>query len=116
MLRKIVRFIVFVPLAIVIVLFALANRQVVTVSLDPFGGDPPSFSLTAPLFIVLLLCALAGIIIGGVAAWIRQSKWRRAAREFQAEARSLAAELRARNEQRGTAALPFDASRAPPAA
>ncbi len=116
MIGKIVKLVVLLPVAAVIVLFAIANRQVVTVSLDPFGGGEPGFSLTAPLFIVVLLCILAGVIIGGAAAWMRQSKWRRAARRCQGEARALAAELRALQERRGAAPVlpPFDAARMPP--
>jgi hypothetical protein len=33
------------------------------------------------------------VLVGGVAAWLRQSKWRRAARLAEAEARELRAEL-----------------------
>ena len=38
MLRKIVTAIIVVPLAAVIVAFAVANRQTVTVSFDPFSS------------------------------------------------------------------------------
>lgn len=116
MIGKIVKWIVLLPAAAVIVVFAIANRQVVTVSLDPFGDGEPGFSLTAPLFVVVLLCILTGVIIGGAAAWMRQSKWRRAARRYQGEARALAAELHAEQERRGAAPAlpPFDAARSPP--
>lgn len=115
MIGKIVKWIVLLPIAILVILFAVANRQVVTVSLDPFGEAQPGLSLTAPLFIVVLLCLLAGVVVGGAAAWMRQSKWRRAARRYEGEARALAGELRAFQERRGAPPLPpFDAARTPP--
>ena len=37
-LRKIVTVLVLVPLAIALIVFAVANREIVTVSLDPFDA------------------------------------------------------------------------------
>ena len=45
-LRKIVAAVILVPLAIVIIAFAVANRQIVTVSLDPFSSERPAASVT----------------------------------------------------------------------
>ena len=42
MIRKIVRALVLIPLAIVIISFAVANRQTVTVSFDPFDQADPA--------------------------------------------------------------------------
>ena len=95
MLRKVVTTFVVVPLGLVLVIFAVANRHAVTVSLDPFGSDAPALSATVPLFIVILLCLLIGVIVGGVAAWINQGRWRRAARRLDAEARALRIEREA---------------------
>ena len=50
---------------------------------------------------------IAGVIVGGVAAWLRQSKWRRRARRAAAELKAARAEietLRRRLEARGRAA------------
>jgi uncharacterized integral membrane protein len=92
MIRSIVAALVLIPLAIVIVLLALANRQAVTLSLDPLLSETSSLAITQPLFVLLLAALLAGVIIGGGAAWLRQGKWRHAARRAQAEARALRAE------------------------
>jgi uncharacterized integral membrane protein len=91
--RKIVTALILVPIAIAFVAFAVANRQTVVVSFDPFDQAHPAFSLALPLFELLLAVAIGGVVIGGVAAWTRQSKWRRAARLAQAQARELSAEL-----------------------
>jgi uncharacterized integral membrane protein len=84
-LRKIVAAVILIPLAIVIVAFAVANRQNVTVSLDPFNPDVPAASVTQPLFVVIVAVLILGVIIGGIAAWLRQSKWRRTARRLERE-------------------------------
>jgi len=83
---------VLVPLAIVVVVLSVANRASVTFSLDPFGGDPPALSVTAPFFVFLFATLFLGILVGGVAAWIRQGRWRSLARAERAEL------LRARQE------------------
>jgi uncharacterized integral membrane protein len=93
MLRKLVTALILVPLAIVLVAFAVANRQTVVVSFDPFDQAHPAFTLAVPLFALTLALVIGGVIIGGVAAWLRQSRWRRTARLAQGQARELGAEL-----------------------
>ena len=104
MLRKIIRALILVPLALVIVAFAVANRQVVVVSFDPFDAVDPAYSLAMPLFVLIIAMAILGVIIGGVAAWLRQNKWRRAARNAEAQARRLQMELDAASGRYGVPA------------
>ncbi len=92
-LRKVVAAVILIPLAIVIIAFAVANRQAVTVSLDPFNPDVPAASMTKPLFVVLIAVLILGVIVGGIAAWIRQTKWRRTARRLEREVADLRAEI-----------------------
>ena len=91
--RKAVIALILAPLTAAAVAFAVANRQTIVVSFDPFDRAHPAFAVTLPLFALLLAVVVAGVVIGGVAAWVRQSKWRRAARLAQAQARELNAEL-----------------------
>jgi uncharacterized membrane protein YciS (DUF1049 family) len=93
MIRKILAAIVLVPLAIVIIGLAVANRQIVSISFDPFNAAAPAFALKAPLFVLVFILVTAGVIIGGCAAWLKQAKWRRAARALDAELRQAQAEL-----------------------
>ena len=93
MLRKIVTAIIVVPLAAVIIAFAVANRHAVTVSFDPFSSTNPAYVATLPLFVIILAVLILGVLIGGIAAWIRQSKWRRTARRLDADVRALHDEL-----------------------
>ena len=89
MLHKLFMTFVVVPLGVLFVIFAVANRHAVTVSLDPFGSDAPALSATMPLFMLVLLLVGLGVVIGSVATWSNQRKWRRAARQLQAETQSL---------------------------
>jgi uncharacterized integral membrane protein len=80
MIRKIVTALILVPLAIVFVALAVANRQPVLVSFDPFDQLNPAFARALPLYALMLILVIAGVVVGGIAAWVRQAKWRRAAR------------------------------------
>jgi uncharacterized integral membrane protein len=93
MVRKIVTTAIVVPLAAIIIAFAVANRQAVTVSFDPFSSANPAYAATLPLFILIFVLVILGVIVGGVAAWLRQSKWRRTARKLDADVRALHQEL-----------------------
>ena len=103
MLRKIVAAVLLIPLALLIVLFAVANRAPVIVSLDPFGDPSPLVSVLLPLFLLLLVVLILGVVIGGVAAWVRQSRWRRRARRLAAELKAARAENATLRRQRETA-------------
>jgi uncharacterized integral membrane protein len=101
MFRKIVTIIIVVPLAVIIIAFAVANRQTVTVSFDPFSMTTPAYAASLPLFVLIFVLVILGVIIGGMAAWLRQGKWRRLARRLDADVRALHGELEAmRHHQR----------------
>ncbi|MEA2832503.1 MAG: hypothetical protein QOG66_705 [Methylobacteriaceae bacterium] len=85
--RMLFRLFIIVPIAIVLLMFAFANRHLVTVSFDPFAGnDVAGPAITAPLFILLILAIGVGVILGGLASWFKQAKLKRALREVRAEA------------------------------
>ena len=82
-----------IPLGLLFVVFAVANRHFVTVSFDPFVSNDPSFSVTLPLFLLLIVVAALGVLAGGCAVWFGQRHWRRAARRHDADARAARGEL-----------------------
>ncbi|HET7715225.1 MAG TPA: LapA family protein [Bauldia sp.] len=90
--RRFLVLIILIPLAVVIVFFSVANRDNVTVSLDPFSTPSPALFFTAPLFVVLFGALVLGLLIGGIATWVRQGRWRRAARNAESEAERLRVE------------------------
>jgi uncharacterized integral membrane protein len=93
MLRKIINGLIWIPLAVIFVVFAVANRHLVTLSFDPFNTSDPSVALTLPLFVVIILVAILGVLAGGTAVWLRQRRWRRLARLHEAEARDARLQL-----------------------
>jgi hypothetical protein len=101
--RRILVLFVLLPLAVVIVILSVANRASVTFSLDPFGGNPPALSLTAPFFVFLFAALALGVLIGGIAAWIRQGRWRSLARAERAELSRLRQEAERLRERLGEA-------------
>jgi uncharacterized integral membrane protein len=109
--RKFLSALVLVPLGLFLVVFAVANRHLVTVSFDPFNSTFPTVGVTLPLFVVIIAVAIIGVVAGGSATWFRQRHWRRSARRHEAEARAARtqlADLRA-----GTAAQRGDLQRLP---
>jgi uncharacterized integral membrane protein len=112
-LRKIVAAIILIPLAVVIIAFAVANRQIVTVSLDPFSAEHPAASLTLPLFGLVIVLLVLGVVIGGIAAWLRQSKRRRTARRLEREVAELRRERDVLKRTNGAPGLVPEASPPP---
>ena len=91
--RSTIAALILVPLAVVIIALAVANRQTVTVSLDPFSAEHPAASVTLPLFGLIIVLLIVGVLIGGIAAWQRQARWRRTARRLEREVGTLRAEF-----------------------
>src|SRR5260221_12580957 len=91
--RKFFTALVLIPLGLIFVVFAVANRHLVTVSFDPFNSSNPSVGLTLPLFVVIIAVAIAGVVAGGSATWFRQRRWRRAARQTEADRRQARGQL-----------------------
>jgi uncharacterized integral membrane protein len=89
---KVAKFVILTPIAVLLLVFAFANRQVVSISFDPFVSDDiPAFAITAPLFLILLLTLIVGAVVGGAAVWLSQGRFRRAARQSRAEVDRLRA-------------------------
>jgi uncharacterized integral membrane protein len=91
--RKFLTAVILIPLGLILVVFAVANRHLVTVSFDPFNSTDPSVAVTLPLFVVIIAVAVVGVVAGGAATWFRQRHWRRAARQHEADARQARAQL-----------------------
>ena len=89
MIRKVINWLILLVIAAVVVLFAVANRQRVTVNLDPLGMTSPPLTASPRAWIV----ALAMVIVGGCAAWLRQGRWRSRAHRAEAEVARLRAQL-----------------------
>lgn len=91
--RRFLTLFVLVPIAIVVVVLSVANRGTVTFSLDPIGAGTTGWAATGPLYVFLFAALAVGVVIGGVAAWVRQGRWRAMARAEQANAERLRREV-----------------------
>ncbi len=90
MFKRLVSWFILVPLSLLLVVFALANRQVVTVNFDPFSLPSPLLgSAQVPLFIIIYGALIFGIVLGGIAAWFAQRGQRRQKRLWRRQARTL---------------------------
>jgi uncharacterized integral membrane protein len=90
-LRRILRWVVGLPLVILVVCFAVANRKWVTLSFNPITQDVPSIDL--PLWLIFFLGIFVGLFVGWAAAWMAQGKHRKAARDARSEVSKLQVEL-----------------------
>ena len=77
------------PRIVLFVAFAIANRQIVTLSLDP-----APISIRAPLYSFVLAGIVVGLLAGGLIAWLRAGRWRSQLRDEQRTVRRLKSKLR----------------------
>lgn len=92
MIGRILSLIVAFAMAAFLVTLAVANRHDARLVLDPFNRQSPVISVDLPFFIYLFAMLIAGVLIGGVATWMSQGKWRRVARVRTQEAMRWKAE------------------------
>ena len=102
-----------VPLAIILVLFAIDNRDRLTISFWPLP-----WSATLPSFLALFLAVLIGFFAGAAALWLSGGKLRRRARDLagtaRAQAHQIAEHERRQAEARGAQGAPAGAAALPP--
>ena len=90
-------------LMLVLVMLAVANREIVTLAVLPEQLStlfPASIQL--PMFVVILLSMLAGLLIGYVLEYFREHKQRREAAVKKREVESLAREVDTLKKQAGS--------------
>ena len=80
MTHKIITLLVLVPVAIVLIVLSVANRGTVTLALNPFQPSDTLLSVTGPFFVFLFVAFMLGMIIGSMATWFKQGKYRKKAR------------------------------------
>lgn len=88
---KIISWLIGLPLAAIIVLFALSNRQAVSIGLWPFEEG-----VMLPVYLAVLLSLLAGFFVGALSFGARGLKHRRDARRSAKRVSLLEGELQTR--------------------
>lgn len=102
---KLVHWLVTAPLVLVLIVFAVSNREAVTVTLWPFP-----LLIETRLYLVVLLTLLLGFLVGLGAGWVASWQVRRAARQRARRIEALERDLAAAEARLRSAS----ASSAPP--
>jgi hypothetical protein len=92
-LRRILNWIVWVPVTILVIGFAVANRQWIDVSLDPFDAVDPAVAIGMPLWALLFCGLFLGAVAGWLVCWFGQGKWRKSSRDSLGELRRAHEEI-----------------------
>lgn len=86
--------IIWIPALILAVLFLVANRQLVAVSLDPFSATAPALTTPAlPLWFWLMTMLFVGLGAGAAGMWISARPKRHRAHAEHRELKALRKEL-----------------------
>ncbi|WBU62791.1 LapA family protein [Paracoccus aerodenitrificans] len=93
---RIIRLLFVILLAVLLVAIALANRSAVTLralpeTFDQYTGGP--WQITLPLFLVIFLAIVSGIVIGFIWEWLREAHIRNAATRRRQEVQRLEREV-----------------------
>lgn len=101
---KFLWWIVLALVALVLILFAVTNREAVSVGLWPL----PS-ALDLPLYLVVLGTLVIGFFTGQLVTWVGGWRWRREARRSRERIAMLERELEAERMQRAEPRVPLAA-------
>lgn len=93
MVNRFLTIVILVPLAVILIALAVANRGAQPFTIDPFNPGNPALTIDWPLFVYLFIAFVLGLLVGGAATWLRQGRYRKQARRHAEEARSLREEV-----------------------
>ena len=79
---------IFIPIAALVIVFAVANRKSLTLELWPLP-----FAVDLPIYLAVLGALVVGILIGGSVQWMSDIRLRRRARVNDRKASALARDL-----------------------
>lgn len=106
---RLLKFLLILPVAILLVLFGVANRQMVSLVIDPLSPPAEALRVSVPLFLFFFGTLALGAVIGSMTTWLAQGRHRKAERQFRRERDRLqdeCARLKAQSGQAVTALVP----------
>ncbi|WP_180901023.1 LapA family protein [Martelella soudanensis] len=92
MTRKLINILILAPVGVVLIVLCVANRQSVSMALNPFNADDKVLSVSAPFFVYIFAAFILGLIFGSLATWFSQRKYRKTAKAKRREAAEWRAE------------------------
>lgn len=92
MTKKLINIIILVPIGVVLIVLCVANRQSVSMALNPFNAEDKVLSVTAPFFVYIFIAFIVGLVLGSLATWFSQHKYRKTAKAKKREAAQWRAE------------------------
>jgi uncharacterized integral membrane protein len=102
-LQRILRWVIGLPLALFVIVFAISNRQRVALRFDPFTTGETANAIEMPLWLLFFAGIVLGVITGWTGSWFAQGKHRKRARELQGDVARLQSENRSLIEKHGVA-------------
>lgn len=89
MYNRLLLVVIFIPLAVILIALAVANRELVAFTLDPFNPGNPVLTIKLPLFVFLFLALVIGLLVGSAVTWLKQGRYRKLARQRGEQVRNL---------------------------
>jgi hypothetical protein len=87
--KRFLAWLIGLPAAVLIIGFAIANRNWIDIAYDPFDRNQV---ISLPLWSATIIGLFLGVVTGWIGAWLKQGKWRRLARDLKAENNRLRSE------------------------
>jgi uncharacterized integral membrane protein len=103
--RGFAKAVILVPLALLAIAFAVGNHGSVSISFDPFS-ETPGYTVDVPLFVVVFIALILGVLAGGFATWLGQGRHRRAARMHRRDVERLRSDIDRMRESSSSTAAP----------
>ncbi|MGI9525217.1 MAG: LapA family protein [Hyphomicrobiaceae bacterium] len=107
MIGRLIGLLVTFAITAILLTMAVINRHDVRLVINPADQSDVR---DVPVFLLIVAALITGVVLGGVAGWLNQGKWRRTARQRTQEAMRWKAEAerltRERDERLATAAPP----------
>ncbi|MCZ8182807.1 MAG: LapA family protein [Beijerinckiaceae bacterium] len=108
---RLLKFLLLLPVAILLVLFGVANRQIVSLVIDPLSPPAEALRVSVPLFLFFFGTLAVGAVIGSMVTWLAQGRHRKAERQFRRERDRLQDECTRLKAQSGQATTLLPATR-----
>lgn len=98
--KRLVGWFILIPLCVILVIFALANRHSVSLHFDPLSSQSALLpAIELPMFVIIYFMLILGVVLGGVAVWFTQGANRKKRRQLQRENDKLTRELEAERQR-----------------